>query len=293
MADNSKIKNFKEKLQDKYRFIIYNDHTLEEVWHLTLTRLNILTVGGIGAILFTCIGIFLIALTPLKEFIPGFPDGNLQKSIMLNMIRADSLERVVSSRNMYLANLKYTLSGNLDSIKDASTPKRNPKNDYKKIKFVKSKEDTILRKEISDATQDGLYIKNEKKESSDFGKIHFFIPVNGIVINKFNFKEGHYGVDFVAGANELIKSVLGGTVISANWTLETGYTLQIQHENNLVSVYKHNASLLKKIGDHVKAGEPIAVIGNTGELTSGPHLHFELWHSGNPVNPEKFLNLNQ
>ena len=120
-------------------------------------------------------------------------------------------------------------------------------------------------------------------------KLHFFTPVRGMVTNSFNPSNNHFGTDIVAGPNEVVKATLAGTVIMATWTLETGYVIEIQHDNNLISVYKHNAELLQKVGLRVKAGDAIAIIGNSGELTTGPHLHFELWQNGVALNPENFI----
>jgi murein DD-endopeptidase MepM/ murein hydrolase activator NlpD len=121
------------------------------------------------------------------------------------------------------------------------------------------------------------------------GSVLFFVPLKGVITNEFNISQGHFGVDIVSRQNEAIKAVLDGTVILSNWTIETGFTIAIQHQENIISVYKHNSALLKKVGEFVKAGDPIAIVGQTGELTSGPHLHFELWYDGNPVNPKEYI----
>jgi murein DD-endopeptidase MepM/ murein hydrolase activator NlpD len=128
-----------------------------------------------------------------------------------------------------------------------------------------------------------------ESQNTDLSKIHFFVPLKGLVTNKFNAGTTHFGVDMVSVANSLISSVLSGTVIFAGWTLDTGYVIYIQHRNNLVSVYKHNAELLKDVGDVVIAGDAIAIIGNSGELSTGPHLHFELWQNGIAIDPELYI----
>ena len=155
------------------------------------------------------------------------------------------------------------------------------------------REDSILRAEYE--RQSGYNLYNNNEQDHFFTKpaktgFTFFTPITGIITNHFNLEEGHYGVDIVAESNQTIKAVLEGTVIFAEWTLETGYVIEIQHGNNIISVYKHNAELLKDIGTVVRAGETISIIGNSGELyTSGPHLHFELWHNGKPIDPEKYI----
>ena len=110
-----------------------------------------------------------------------------------------------------------------------------------------------------------------------------------MVTHSFNMAEGHYGVDVVAKENEFIKAALDGTVVFAGWTAGDGYVIELQHSNNLMSIYKHNSDLTKNVGDHVKAGEPIAIIGNTGETSSSTHMHFELWYNGTPVNPQDYV----
>ena len=134
-----------------------------------------------------------------------------------------------------------------------------------------------------------MSILTKTTNKTDFSRIHFYSPVKGLITNSFNPNENHLGTDVVTASNNVVVAALEGTVIIANWTLETGYVIQIQHSNNLISIYKHNSELLKKVGNHVTAGEVIAIIGNSGELTSGPHLHFELWHNGTPLDPEDYV----
>jgi murein DD-endopeptidase MepM/ murein hydrolase activator NlpD len=165
---------------------------------------------------------------------------------------------------------------------------------YNNIKLKKSPEDSLLRTEVENQGKYNLYrfenSENVRQKNESIGKVLFFVPLKGVITNEFNPSQTHYGVDIVSKQNEAIKCVLDGTVIFSNWTLETGYTIAVQHKQNIVSVYKHNSALLKKEGEFVKAGEPIAIIGQTGELTTGPHLHFELWSDGNPVNPKEYIN---
>jgi len=292
MADKKEKRTFIEKLKHKYRLIIYNDNTFEEVWYIRLSRINVFTTIGISAILLMVAVIVLIAFTPLKEFIPGFPDGNMYKNIIQNKEKVDSLENIIRQENLYLKNIAHIMKGEVDSVIDPSK-RENIKRDstYEDLKFTKSREDTLLREQVAALDQDNLSVSKTGQSfgNKTFSSLHFFTPVKGIVINKFNMKEKHYGVDIVAAANEAIISTLEGTVVMAAWTLNTGYVIQIQHENNLLSFYKHNSQLLKEVGDRVKAGETIAIIGNSGEQTTGPHLHFELWHNGAPINPESYI----
>ncbi len=285
MAKKNK-RTFSEKLRDKYRLIIYNDNTFEEVWFIRLSRLNLLAVASSLFILIVAIVFVLIAYTSIRELIPGYPDGNMRRNILINAIRLDSLENEIRFRDQYFNNLKAIISGkepdNMLASVDTSI-------DYGEIEFTKSVEDSILRIQIEEEEQYNLTIFENEPSTEGLASIHFFAPIKGLVTNSFNANQNHFGTDIVAAPNEVVKATLDGTVIMASWTVETGYFIQIQHENNLISVYKHNAELLKKVGNVVKAGDAIAIIGNSGELTTGPHLHFELWHNGTPVNPEEYV----
>ncbi len=277
----------RNKLRDIYRLILYNDNTFEEVWQFRLSRLNIIALSGSAAILFIIIITLTIAFTPIREFIPGYPDGKMQRNILNNAIRLDSLEREIELRGQYINNLKRLIEGkdpmdyeyNYDTTATAET-----------ISFDRSKSDSILRERVKNE-QFNLSIEQENNtKSTNLASIHFFSPVKGLITNPYDPEKNHYGVDIVAAPDEVVKATLDGTITMATWTLETGYIIQIQHENDLISVYKHNADLMKETGNHVAAGDIIAIIGNSGELTTGPHLHFELWHKGNPLNPEKYIN---
>jgi murein DD-endopeptidase MepM/ murein hydrolase activator NlpD len=277
-----------ERLSDKYRLIIYNDNTFEEVGYMRLKGFNLLwIVGALGFILMS-LTFILIAFTSVREFIPNYPSNKLRREIVMNALKLDTLQHEIEIRDKYIYNLNNIILGK--DPRDFSSTKTDsikPKN----IRFIKSEKDSLLRKQIEEEEQFNLsFSEQPKKQSSlSLSQIHFFTPLRGVITSTFNPENNHYGIDVVAGPNEVIKAVLDGTVILATWTLETGYVIEIQHENNLVSVYKHNAELLKKSSNHVKAGEPIAIVGNSGELTTGPHLHFELWYNGNPINPQDYI----
>jgi murein DD-endopeptidase MepM/ murein hydrolase activator NlpD len=284
-SDKKKIST---KLRDKYRIVIYNSKTFEEAWSKNLSRINIISWVGTIAILLVSITILLIAFTPIREFIPGYPNGEMTRNINLNTLRVDSIEHELKIKEQYVNNLMNILKGdytedNVDSeIKDTLV-------NYDDINFTVSKEDSLLRIEVENEDRYSIALFNEVKHENNISNLHFFPPIHGVVTNKFNAANNHLATDIVAAENEVISTVLDGTVIMTAWTLNTGNIIQIQHDNNLVSVYKHNSQLLKKQGDKVKVGEAIAIIGNSGELTSGPHLHFELWHNGTPIDPEEYI----
>ena len=278
------------KMRDKYSLVVLNNETYEERLSFRLSRLNVFLLTVSIAIILITLTIFIIAFTPIREYIPGYMDVNIPGKIYRLEQRADSLEKALKTKDIYLTNIRNIIEGK--EIVDSVPHEIKSDINYDSITIVSSPEDSILRAQYEDQTKYNLFfyesedLYNGAVQMSD---IMFFPPVNGIIINKFNLAEKHYGVDIAASKESIVKSVLEGTVIFADWTTETGHTIAIQHSGNLISVYKHNSTLLKQVGNLLKAGEPIAVSGDSGELSSGPHLHFELWHNGTPVDPEEYV----
>jgi murein DD-endopeptidase MepM/ murein hydrolase activator NlpD len=285
MAKEDKKKN---NWRDKYRFSVINDHTFEEVWRISLTRYN-------AFLLFTFVVVFiigattsLISFTNLREFIPGYPDVTMRRNILMSAIRLDSLDRELALRDKYFANLNAIISGNqpieLSSLQDTSRS-------YNEIHFTASSDDSVLRARVENEDRYNLTLGPASAEpASNLAGLHFFAPVKGIISGKYDVRTKHFGTDIVTKPKAIVSAALDGTVIFTGWTMETGFVIEVQHMNNLVSVYKHNASLLKEAGDLVRAGENISVVGDSGELyTSGPHLHFEIWYKGSPLDPEKHI----
>ena len=267
-----------------------NEETYKEKLSFRLSRLNVFIVLGTIAILLIVLTIYLIAFTTLREYIPGYTDITLQKKVYDLQLKTDSIENDLRQKNLYINNIKNIIEGReiIDQIPDTPEPNIN----YKNITINKSYEDSVFRVEFEEQNNYDLYY-NENEElfaqSSLLSTYNFFIPLKGLITNEFNLTVKHYGVDIVAKRNEAVKATLDGTVIFSDWTVETGNVICIQHQRNFISVYKHNASLLKKAGSIVKAGEPIAIVGESGELSTGPHLHFELWYNGTPVNPRDYM----
>ncbi len=288
-------KKWLAKLRSKYRLVIMNDDTFEEKLSFRLSRLNVFIAIGSVSILLVFATIYIIAFTPLKEYIPGYTNLKLNKESYINVLKIDSLQREVNSRELYLNNLKMIIEGKV-IVDPASKRTKDTSIKYDNITITKSKEDSILRKQIESENKYDLSSQDLTSDATEMSPVNtsisnffYFTPLKGIVINGFDVAKQHYGVDIAGKKNDVIKSVLNGTVIFSNWTIETGYIIGIQHQHNLISVYKHNSALLKTLGNYVKAGDPIAFIGNTGELSTGPHLHFELWHNGNPINPKDYI----
>jgi murein DD-endopeptidase MepM/ murein hydrolase activator NlpD len=283
-----KINKLFQKLKDKYRLVLMNDETLEERLSFRLSRLNVFVVVGTITILLIIGTTFIIAFTPLREYIPGYSDVYSKKRVVELLVRVDSLESALKQNFQYLKNINDVMDGKVNAGENLVKPSETSVN-YDTITILKSKEDSLLRNEVEGENQYNIGINNEEKNQNSIKNFYFYTPMKGKITDNFSIKDHHYGIDIVAAPNEMIKSTLDGMVILSTWTLETGYIIAIQHQNNLISVYKHNSVLLKKEGMYVKAGEVIAYVGNSGELTTGPHLHFELWYNGSPVDPKEYI----
>ena len=286
MAEEKKKIPLSERLRRKYRLVILNDASFEEKFSLRLTPGGILILVSAITIFMSFLLTSIIAFTPLREYIPGYGDISDRKALIALSLKADSVADLIEAKNEYIENLQNVLSGNLTA--DTTLPQKTGKKNNQHITIKPSKTDSVLRQEIEQQDKFSLTLSNTAGTSGISGYF-FFSPVKGMVTHSFNIAEGHFGVDVVAKENEFIKAALDGTVVYAGWTANDGYVIQLQHSNNLMSIYKHNSDITKNIGDHVKAGEPIAIIGNTGETSSGTHLHFELWYNGTPINPQDYV----
>jgi len=283
-------KNEKKKRnwRDKYRFSVINDTTFEEVWRVRLTQYNAFLLITFLVLFIIGATTSLITFTNLREFIPGYPDVEMRRNILMSAIRLDSLERELYLRDKYFANLNSIISGkeplDLYSVQDTSV-------NYGKITFETTPEVSALKESIEKEERFNLTLNTSTPESvTNLAGLHFFPPVKGIVSGRYDIRAKHFGTDIVTKPKSPVSAALDGTVIFTGWTMETGFVIEIQHPNSIVSVYKHNASLLKETGDLVHAGEPISIVGDSGELyTSGPHLHFEIWYKGSSLDPEKHI----
>jgi len=279
------------RLKYKYRLVFYNDNTFEEVWHLRFTLKNVLSITGTIFILLVGGSMALVMFTPLRVLVPGYPTDAMRRQIEITAMRLDSLEYEINLRDRYIHTVNAIIAGREPDLTDASA-ENNPVN-YENLSFTRSEQDSLLRKQVEEEERFNFLTQSQfvstSSEEVSISRLHFFKPVEGVVSSKFSLNRNHFGIDIVAAPNKVVKSILDGTVIFSEWTIETGYVIQIQHTANLISVYKHNANRLKKQGDKVKAGDAIANVGNSGELTTGPHLHLEIWQNGTPVNPEDYI----
>ena len=270
-----------DRLKYKYKLSVINETSYEEVFNFRLSQLHVLTALSVLAVILVVLTILLIAFTDLREFIPGYPDGNMRQMIAQNALRVDSLENELLKRDRFFKSIRLVLNGgDTTSLERSREDTARYRNDT--IRFQISEQENEFRAAIEERERFNLSL-GMKEQNHDY--YHFFPPVEGIVTQSFDEKKRHYGTDIVAKANAKVAAV----VIFTDWTVKTGYVIQVQHTNDLISVYKHNSILLKKQGDYVRAGEVLGVVGNTGEESSGPHLHFELWRAGNPLNPENFI----
>mgnify|MGYP003109029464 CR=1 FL=1 len=285
MAKKEKrAKKIKKKLLHKYRLVVLNEDTFEERFSFKLNRLNVFVFSVISALVLIAGTTILIAFTPLREYIPGYSSTKLKQRATRLTYKADSLQQEIEANDQYLASIRKVLTGdvktvdfNKDSIINAASI------DASEVNLAPSKADSLLREKVS---REDKY--NPLLGDSEINYV-LFAPIKGTITEEYNPDDRHYAVDIVAVRDTPVKAVADGTVIFAEWTAETGYVIIIKHRNDLLSAYKHNASLTKEQGELVKAGEVIATVGSTGELTTGPHLHFELWRQGYPIDPTNFI----
>ena len=280
----NKRKAFWKNFKFKYKLTITNENTLEEIVGIHVSKLN-----GVSVLLSAVTVIFLIAsliivFTPLRNYLPGYMNTEIRVQVVTNALRADSLQWLLDRQRMYIMNIQDIISGNIkvdsvhsiDSLTEARTEEL----------MERTQAEEEFRKQYEETERYNLTTIDNAQAVTG---LIFFRPTRGMVSSEFDANQKHFGIDIAASPNESVLATLDGTVILATYTADTGYVIQVQHSQNLVSVYKHCGSLLKKVGDSVKAGEAIALVGNTGEKTTGPHLHFEIWNRGRALDPSKFI----
>ena len=276
----------REKKSKTYRLALIDDKTHRHLvsFHFTKTTFFIALVTLIVVI---CAAIYsIIAFTPMRTFIPGYPDARSKRAAIQNAITIDSLENVIFRWELYSENLRRAVEGEepirIDSLIKAQNSAADATTDMAEI----ARQDSLLRERVKEEEQFGISARTQRNLPIE--GLHFFTPLKGVVSQGYD-PVVHPYVDIAAPEGSVVKATLDGTVIFAGWSDETGHTIQIQHDGDIVSIYKHNEKLLKKAGDKVTAGSPIALVGNTGELTTGDHLHFELWHKGQTVDPTLYI----
>jgi murein DD-endopeptidase MepM/ murein hydrolase activator NlpD len=288
LEEEPKRKQLIRNLRNKYRLVVMNDDTFEEKYSVRLSKLTLFTAVGLVSIALIVFTTFVIAFTPLREYIPGYSsDVKTRRTVLQLAEEVDSLIKNANAKDQLLINIRTVVNGGKHP--EVLNSRSSSKPDPGKIRLTQSPEEAKFREEIEKQDRYDLSAQFTNSRLSEISTYYFFTPLKGKVTTTFNIAEHHFGIDIVAPKNEAVKATLDGTVIFAGWTSETGHVIQIQHLNNLISIYKHNAVLLKKEGESIKAGEAIAITGNSGELTTSPHLHFELWYDGKPIDPQELM----
>ncbi|WP_111707344.1 M23 family metallopeptidase [Lutibacter citreus] len=286
MSEKPKNKlKFRQKLINKYRLVVLNEDTFEEKLSFKLTRLNVFIFSGLFSILLVVGTIFLIAFTQLREYIPGYSSTALKRNATNLIYKVDSLEQVIDVNNAYLQKVREVLTG------DISEDKFNKDSILSVIHYNK---DSLNLNPTQEEMEFRLDVESEDRysifdEASKGSEVVFFAPVTGTITDGYNQENKHFAVDIAVELGTPVKSVADGTVLFAAWTPDTGHVIIVKHAGGFTSVYKHNTALHKEQGDLVLSGEVIASAGNTGEFSTGPHLHFELWNEGYPVNPTNYI----
>lgn len=278
-------KRITKKLLNKYRLVILNEDTFEERISFKLNRLNVFVLVTITSIFLIAFTTVLIAFTPLREYIPGYSSTSLNLKATRLVTTTDSLENILSVNQQYYNSIKKVLTGDVKNVEfDKDSAIQSQKLNPEEVDLTPSEQDIQLREEVS--REDKYSLFENEKSSADFT---LFPPVNGNITSEYSPNEKHFGIDIAVPKDTPVKAAASGTVILAEWTAETGHVIIVEHGNKLLTVYKHNAALTKQQGERVKSGEVIATAGSTGELSTGPHLHFELWRDGYPTDPSKFI----
>jgi len=278
---------FWKKMRFKYKLSFLNENTLEEVFALRLSRLSgLLTLAVFVVFLITLTAIVIIK-TPIRNYLPGYLDSEIRQAMINNALITDSIQQQLFVQSKYLSNVNAILRGDMkvDEIQKMDSTKNNSS-----INLDRSKQTTEFIRNYEDEERYNLNAMQTSQVRHD--NVFFYKPVKGIISSVFNIQEKHYGIDIAAKPKESVLATMRGTVFYAGFDANSGYVISIQHTNGFISVYKHNALLLKKAGDEVNSGEVIALVGNTGSLSTGDHLHFELWYKGKPVDPCEYINFN-
>ena len=264
--------------------MVLNEDTFEEKFAFKLTRLNVFVTVGVSMLVLIILTTLFIAFTPLREYIPGYSSAKLNHQATQLVLKTDSLQQVIHKQNQYFKSISNVLSGKVSVENFNKDSILNTNENIAEVTLNPSKEDSLLREQVEQ--EDKYNVIDAAVDRTDF---KLFPPVKGQISEAYNAEENHFAVDIVTTKNTPVKATAEGTVVFSEWTAETGYVIIIEHRYGLISVYKHNSSLAKEQGELVKKGEVIGMVGSTGELSTGPHLHFELWSNGRPVNPTDFL----
>ena len=289
MSKSSKEhKASREHKTSYYRLAIIDDQSHKQLWTVHFTRTSFFVTIVTLLVTLSAAVFSIVAFTPVRTFIPGYPDARSKRAAIQNAMTIDSRETVIYKWGLYSENLKRVMEGmdplKIDTLVNAGMKTATKEADMDAIR----RKDSLMREKVKEEEQFGISAERDKRNLPIEG-MHFFSPLKGVISQAYN-PADHPFIDITAPAGSVVKATLDGTVIYAGWDNNSGHTIQIQHEGDIISIYKHNEKLLKKSGDKVSAGAPIALVGNTGDLSTGTHLHFELWHKGEAVDPAKYIN---
>jgi murein DD-endopeptidase MepM/ murein hydrolase activator NlpD len=289
--DKSKSVKLKNKMSESFRLTLHKNPNFEEKGRVNFSLFQFYLFVFLGLTALVIFVASMIIFTPIRGLIPGYGDLSHPKKIRELSMALEDMEARLQANELYTTNFMKMLKDSTQTVDDVGSDL--PVQSSVKTQIVeKVKEDAEIRQEIAFSNQNNdnmTLTTNSDQQSISLDRIYFLPPLMGPVSATYEPNKKHYGIDILAPKNTPIKASLDGYVIQSDWTMDAGNTLGIQHDNNIVTFYKHNSTLLKKVGDQVKAGEAIAIIGNSGELTDGPHLHFEIWHKGKTINPADFV----
>ncbi len=287
----SRWENFKERIQNTYRLVVMNDDTFEEVSSYRLSLLNVYVLLSSLLVVMAIVVWVLIAATPLKRYFPGYASIQQDSEIQELYLQMDEMEKELAAHRRYSENFRKILVGDVEKeedIPEQTEEKEDTVAEIPRAPILDQLQREAARSEVGEALQEGR-TTNLSPRDVPLEQMFFTPPLRGTVSAKYATDKEHFGVDVLAPKNTAVQAAMDGYVFLSDWTLETGNTVGIQHANNTITFYKHNSSLLKSAGSYVKAGEAVAIIGNTGTLSNGPHLHFELWYKGKSVDPTDYI----
>jgi len=284
MAKDSKNETRVQRWRNKFRFVILNDDTFEELLTLKLSPLNIFVFSVITIVSTIALTTTVIAFTPLKELIPGYASSKLRREAIELALTTDSLTAAIDRNERYIQGVQRILQGEVIDTVLQELETDTSSNNAEIVLSDPSPQDSAFREWVEEENAFTL-----SQGGAELSIPQLISPLEGIITSGFDKVTNHFAVDIAAASNTPVKTCYEGTVIFADWTSETGNIIIVQHENNLLSAYKHNSALLKEVGEFVRSGEAIAIIGNSGENSTGPHLHFELWFEGAPIDPQNFI----
>ena len=286
MKNKKENKGFFKKLFNDYKVVVSSEDTFEEKFAFKASKINVFVLMLVYSVILISFTISVVFFTQLRELVPGYSSSDLLSRAIYLTQKTDSLERQIELNNKFYKSIEDVLSGKTDEfIERDNIPIDSSSNDKNLFSISPNSEDSILRNYVDSQDKFNLTINELVIENK-----MFFSPIKGDITQAFNFEENHFAIDIAADIGTPVKSILDGKILFSEWSVDTGHVIIVDHGDNIVSVYKHNSKSLKEQNDFVQAGEVIAYSGNQGSLSSGPHLHFELWKNGTPIDPEPLLN---